>query len=210
MKSKYKVIIFDFDNTLCNINLFRKGVKLRHINECDKTVIIDNKYVNVYTLFNDYDLLVELFNKLKQQNVKLCIASFACINIVNKILKIAFPGIFDYVITSDNIDDEANTLVLKIFRHTIDILCPRFYGKNIMIKTIMNKFNIDNPSEIFFFDDDYSNLVCATNYIKVHGYNNNTNGINAQMFKKLVFTNDDLNGGSQKQYIKYVHKIKKK
>lgn len=208
LKPKYDVIIFDFDSTLCNINVYRSNIKLEDIDEKNKTVKIDNAFRSTNTLFNDYTDIVNIFADLKSKGVKLVIASFGNLQIITKIINIAFPNTFDYILTTDNVDEEANIgYIAKIFRHIIDPLCPRFYGKNIMIKTIMNKFNISDPSKIMFFDDDYSNTACSSAYMKINSHNNTTHGITAKLLSDFVYIKEQLQekqtAGHRKKYVIY-------
>lgn len=202
LKTKYEVIIFDFDNTLCNINIFTSGVKIDDINEKDKTVKIGDNFRTINTLFNDYADLVYIFTNLKCKKVKLVIASFGNIHIINKLLNIAFKGLFDYVLTSDNIDEESKSgYITKVFRHIVDPSCPRFYGKNVMIKAIIDKYNINDPSKILFFDDDYSNATCS-NHMKIHSHNNTKYGINAKLLMELIFIKGQNGGGKRYALVK--------
>lgn len=187
IKSKYKVIIFDFDNTLSNKNLFLLGIKLKDIDEKNKIIKINNQWINITNIFNDYNKLSKIFIFLKKQNVKLCIASFGSLPIIIKIINICFPKLFDYVITPDNIDDESKQKNMIIFRHIIDSSCSSLYSKNIMIKTIMNKYNIKDPKNILFFDDDSNNSNCSKNILKIHSYNNSKNGITAKLLQSVIF-----------------------
>lgn len=186
LKPRYKIVIFDFDNTLCNINTFIAGIKPGDINEKRKSVIIFDQEVPISRLFNDYDMLLILFNDLKTKGVRLCIASFGNINVINKMLGIAFPRIFDYILTSDNISYETNSIVPIIFRHIVDVGCPNFYGKNIMIKRIMDKFSENDPSNVLFFDDDKSNSHCSQQ-LNVNFCHNKKSGITFGLLNKLCY-----------------------
>mgnify|MGYP006094030839 CR=1 FL=1 len=199
LKTPYRVIIFDFDNTLCNMNIFTSGIQLDDIDEKNKTVKIGNNFRTINTLFNDYSDLICIFTNLKCKGVKLVIASFGNILIITKLLNIAFTGLFDYIVTSDNIDEESRSgYVMKVFRHIVDPLCPRFYGKNLMIRTIMDKYNINNPHEVLFFDDDYSNATCS-NHMKIHSHNNTRHGINSKLLMDTIFIKEKMSGG--KRYV---------
>lgn len=193
---KYKVIIFDFDDTLSNINIHTQGVLLKDIDATNKTIKINNQIIPLQDIFNDYQLIYNLLKDLKKNNIKLCIASFGDLDNIKKITDILFPNIFDYIITPDNVHQETGKFVLIVKRHIIDMTCPSSYGKNIMIKKIMDKFKITNPSEILFLDDDYSNAQCSKN-IGVHGYNNKS-GITFDLLNKLLH--------SKNNYINYKYK----
>jgi hypothetical protein len=198
-KPKYDAIVFDFDNTLCNINIFTSGIKMCDINETDKTIKINDSYKAINTFFNDYAELSIIFLDLKCKGVKLIIASFGNLEIIRKITDLAFPLMFDYILTSDNIDEEAKSgTVMKFMRHIVDITCPRFYGKNIMIKTIIDKYNITDPSKILLFDDDYSNTVCSSS-MKIDSYNNPIHGINSRLLIRHIY---NQSGGMR--YIKFI------
>lgn len=196
MESKYRIVIFDFDNTLCRYNVYGFNLRLNDIN--DRTIKIDEKIYNIEILFNDYNKLVNIFKNLKKNGVKICIASFGRYDIIQKIVDKAFPGIFDYILTPDNIDKETNKKYIKIFRHLVDFKCPDFYGKNMMIKKIMEKFNVNDPKKIIFFDDDYSNFSCSKKYIGIDSYNNSTVGINATLLEDLLFGDP-----RQNKFVKY-------
>jgi len=200
----YNIIIFDFDNTLCRINIHLLQVTTYDIDDKNKTIKINNKIIPLKELFNNYDELLTTLQTIKNQGTKLCIASFGNIDNINKIINIMFPNIFDYVLTSDNINKEANQYVFMIARHIIDLSCPSFYGKNIMIRTIMKKFNINDPRTVLFFDDDSSNTICAKK-INIRSHNNINTGINSDIIKKLIYNDTSQTGGKYK-YIKYYHK----
>lgn len=187
LKSKYDLIIFDFDNTLCNINLFTLGIKINDINENNKTIKINNKIVLISTIFNNYDELIKIFKILKKQNIKLCIASLGFFDIISKIINISFPNYFSCILTSDNIDKYTGKKNFKFYRYLADPKCPKFYGKNVMIQALMDKFKIKDPSKILFFDDDYNNAICSVNAMKIHSYNNTINGINSKLLTSLIF-----------------------
>lgn len=197
---KYNIIIFDFDNTLCNRNVHLLNVNLNDINVMNQTIKLNNEYIHLKDLFNKYDELILLLKDFKNQGVKLCIASFGSIDTINKIINIMFPNIFDYIITPDNVAKEANKYVFMISRHIVDLSCPSFYGKNIMINTIMKQFNITDPTTVLFFDDDSSNTLCSKK-LNIVSHNNNPNGITVDMLKNIV---SYQNGGHR--YIKYYHK----
>lgn len=203
--SKYEVIIFDFDNTLCNLNLFLLKVTPSDINEINKTIKINNKVIYLNKIFNDYHELFNIFNILKRQNVKLCIASFGLFNIINKIINIVFPNIFDYILTSDNIDSELQKKIPKVFRHLLDLKCPLLYGKNLMIKTIMKKFNVTEPHKVLFFDDDFNNSDCSAKFLKINSYNNTNKGITADLLKLVIFNNKQTGGITRRKifYLKF-------
>jgi HAD superfamily phosphatase (TIGR01681 family) len=187
LHTKYKIVIFDFDNTLCNINLYTSFVKLDDINETNKTIMINNNIISIYNIFNDFHDISKIFMDLKKREIKLVIASFGDIKIITKIINTAFPNIFDYILTPDNINNEVpNKYIITIFRHIIDPQCPKFYGKNIMIKKIMQKFNFYDPSKILFFDDDYSNFTCAT-YLNINAYNNTKKGVTAKILMENIY-----------------------
>ena len=183
---KYELIIFDFDNTLCNINSYTSNITLYNINENNKTVIVNGIICHISELFNDYYDLLEIFIDLKNKDIKLIIASFGKLEIISKLITVAFGTLFDDIITSDNIDEKAQKSIPKISRHIIDMSCPKFYGKNIMIKVIMNKYNINEASKVIFFDDDYSNFYCSNN-IKVYSVNNTKQGITSKLLIKSIY-----------------------
>lgn len=205
LKPKYDIVVFDFDNTLCNMNINIMGITVKDINERDKTVNLNDSYKTINTLINDYNEILEIFTDLKKKGVKLCIASFGDSVVIEKILSIAFPGLFDYILASDNIDKESNDgFVMKIFRHIVDPICPRFYGKNIMLRTIVNKYNVYNNNSILFLDDDYSNAACS-GYMNVKYFNNAKHGITAKLLKELIYGIQD-GGNPDRQFIRYVRK----
>ena len=186
-KHKYDIVILDFDNTLCNSNLYELCIKINDIDKIKKLVKINNKYRHVSSLFNNYDQLICIFNDLKKRNVKLCIATLNYLKLITKMVNTAFPNIFDYILTPDNIDIESGTNVTKITRFLIDSSCPRFYGKNVMIKTIMKKFNINDPSKIIFFDDDCNNTKCAQSCINIDIINNDKTGITSNLLLSTLY-----------------------
>lgn len=186
LKPKYSVLVFDFDNTLSNTNINASGVTVGDINEKDKTIKIIDSIKPLISLFNDYHKTLKIFKDLKSKGVKLIIASFGYIDNIKKILNIVYPNIFDYILTTDNIDEESGIRNIIISRYIVDSTCPRLYGKNIMLETIIKKFNISDPSQILFFDDDYSNAVCSGN-IKVNYYNNSSNGITAKLLIDRIY-----------------------
>lgn len=171
MSIDYKIIVFDFDKTLSNTNIHSEGIQFDDIDSHNKTIKINNQIKPLASIFNDYNEIHKLLNGLKNRGVILCIASFGDLNIIKKITDTLFPNIFDYIITPDNVKQETGKYVLIIKRHIVDVSCPFLYGKNIMIKKIMDKFKINNPSDILFIDDDFSNARCANN-IQVNSYNN--------------------------------------
>ncbi|QKF94103.1 HAD-superfamily phosphatase subfamily IIIC [Fadolivirus algeromassiliense] len=204
-KPKYDILVFDFDNTLCNMNINLMGAKTTDINEKDQTLKLNGNYKSLNTLFNDYSELVVIFTDLKKKGVKLCIASFGDFTVIKRVLSISFPNTFDYILTTDNIDAESNTgFIMKLFRHIIDPMCPRYYGKNIMLKTIIDKFNIQDPTKILFLDDDYSNAACSS-FTKVHYHNNTKHGITSKLLIDLVYDKNQ-SGGKHGSYIRYVYR----
>lgn len=183
---KYKLIIFDFDNTLCNINTFVSKIKLEDINKNNKTIIVHGIIKHISSLFNDYNDLTRIFANLKNIGVKLSIASFGNLDVISKILEIAFPNLFDYILTPDNIDKETNMHIIKNSRYIVDLNCSKMYGKNIMIQTIMKKCNITNPTNVLFLDDDYNNVNCSLS-MEIDSYNNTIFGITAQLLIDLIY-----------------------
>ena len=183
---KYKLIIFDFDNTLCNINTFVLKIKLEDINKNNKTIIVHGIIKHISSLFNDYNDLTRIFANLKNIGVKLSIASFGNLDVISKILEIAFPNLFDYILTPDNIDKETNMHIIKNSRYIVDLNCSKMYGKNIMIQTIMKKCNITNPTNVLFLDDDYNNVNCSLS-MEIDSYNNTIFGITAQLLIDLIY-----------------------
>ena len=184
---KYKIIVFDFDNTLSNMNIHLAGVKLNDIDSENKTIKINNQIKPLISIFTDYNDIHKLLKSLKIHGIISCIASFGSLDNIQKITDALFPNIFDYIITPDNVMEETGKYVLIIKRHIMDPSCPSLYGKNIMLQKIMDKFKIDNPSDILFIDDDSNNTQCAKN-INIDTYNNKQgitfNELNNIFYKK--------------------------
>jgi HAD superfamily phosphatase (TIGR01681 family) len=183
---KYKVIIFDFDNTLCNMNIYRAGIELMDIDNYEKTVRIGGVVRPLETLFNNYIELYSIFCDLKQAGVKLCIASFGSFDLIKKILDCMFYGQFDYILTSDTVIQETNKFIIMVQRHIVDLACPSFYGKNIMLKRIMDKFDVYDPHHVLFFDDDESNYKCAQT-LHIERHHVSTHGITPELLRSLLY-----------------------
>lgn len=182
--NKFNIIIFDFDQTLCNIDINSTNI-IEYIDN-DQNIIVNGSKYHISVLFNDYYKLLDILVNLKQNNVKLCIASYGKLTLITKVLNSAFPDIFDYILTTDNISQESGTDVQIKGRCIIESECTRNYGKNIMIITIMNKFHETNPKKVLFFDDDKNNLYCAVKQLQIVGFNNDIHGITPTIIQKML------------------------
>jgi hypothetical protein len=174
-----------------------------------KTVKIRGNSVRVEVLFNNYKELLCIFQDLKKKGVKLCVASLNFLSTVQKMTNLAFPNIFEYFLTPDNIDEESNSYVFKLYRFIIDTQCPKYYGKNIMIKTIMKKYNLTDPSKIIFFDDDYSNTTCARDCLGIKVVNNNKSGVTANLLNSLLYEKNEFLDGFNKPKSFVIYKLKR-
>lgn len=165
-----KAIIFDFDNTLCNRNVFH----------------YDINYVKKYPLdsfFNDYENVAKLLKYFKKHDILLFIASFGRYEIIKYLIDKAFPDTFDAIYTPDNLKMHT---VTRFFPDNCPCISDKYkisgYSKNYIITLISNKYVIDF-SEMLFFDDDNANTDCAK-LIKVNVYNNNT-PLNSRIIKTV-------------------------
>lgn len=213
-------LVFDFDQTLSNKDIYFYQVQpndIKPISDILDIYILDttnyvikiyNDYYGLSTIFNDYLALVDLFNNLKSQNYKLCITSFGKLNVINKIISIAFPNTFDLIITTDNYIELARenyiTDIPPSRNHfIIDNSCKYKKGKNIMYQTIINFFNLP-ADKLIVFDDNKDIVNCGINILGVNGFNNPKSGVTDKMILDTInkyFNNNSLQGGNY--YIKY-------
>ena len=119
-------LCFDFDQTLSNKDIYYYKITPDNIQPITNILGIDlidstnhvikiyNDYYGLSTIFNDYDSLKELFTEL-HNNYKLCVTSYGKIDVIEKIISIAFTNIFDLIITSDNYKE------LALFNNIKDI-----------------------------------------------------------------------------------------
>jgi FMN phosphatase YigB (HAD superfamily) len=189
-----KLVIFDFDNTLANMNV-NKEFFLTEINQILGTITFkfDNLLKKSTTIdilpniFNDYNNLYSSLMNLKKKGYNFSIASFGNYYVIKNIVDKAFPDIFDFIITPENIEELAKIFLNKdvVFksRKIVDDKCDNGVGKNIMIELLSNLYNIKYKN-IYFFDDDENNFYCAKKFLNIKGVNNPKSGITVSILNK--------------------------
>lgn len=153
-----RAIVFDFDDTLCNINTF-------NIRESDIRII------SIYSLFNTYEKTYKLLIQLKKAGIILCIASFGRYNTIKYLTDKAFPNIFDRIYTPDNLGLKTRFIPDNNCKCISTKYQKSGYSKNVILRLISNKFYITDLKNILFFDDDNANTDCAKT-IGVIAFNN--------------------------------------
>jgi hypothetical protein len=159
IKTKIKLINFDFDKTLTN-NFFSNLPFSDVLNGS----LIDNK--DVKELFNNNIELRILFEYLiKVLNIKICIISFGNKSNIVKILTNVFGDLIKE-------DDVIGTDVVIKCNSTSD-------AKNTFIVNNMKKYNVLSNDTIFF-DDEIENITCAK-ILNIHTALCPKNGLTAKM-----------------------------
>lgn len=152
------LIIFDFDLTMTKFHTTNYVTQLRRsYREESLSDLVDL----MLDIVGKDDLLSELFSnhcsvlKLRQlkrtNNVKFAIASYGYKIMIEKILKkFGLDDLFDQILTPQDfglLDGADHTQALN--------------GKNVMIIHLLGIYNIENRSNVLFFDDSSKNVNLA-------------------------------------------------
>ena len=199
--NNYKLIIFDFDLTLCRNNLFKKygndlNTYLKDINELG---------LNDFNLqnFPDFIQMKQLLSSLvKHHNCIIGIVSFGFQSMIWEFIKNSFG--FD-IIHQDNIIG-TNGITDKAIDENVCAVHPVHklnVCKNHLIDQLAKKYNITNRKNILFFDDDTSLIIQAKN----GGFNavNSNEHLTVNLVMKNIakYLGITQNGGYYRKYLKY-------
>ena len=152
------LLIFDFDDTLANTNLFTEFSN----NKPKFEKFLDSNQSFCQTFFNDFFLMHELFTTLvTKYNFKICIASFGFQSMIEEYIKISYG--FDLInktdITGTNGIKSSTGMFTTAFSENYNIH-PK-YNMKVCKNSIIKKFMADNQvssSDTIFFDDDAHNI----------------------------------------------------
>jgi hypothetical protein len=211
------LLIFDFDQTLCNKHLFNIYKTSKDFldtynnftSESDKKRFTEQS-------FNDFHIIKNIFSCLKKQGYQICIASFGHQNMLEKYIEYSYGH---DLIPKENIAGSGGIKEYSDYNETYgwsskSEACG--YGincKNHMIIHFMNKYKV-NKNDVVFFDDDEKNINYAKDKeLGIHCINNPKTGIEIKhIIEGINKLNIDLTDKCIEfniYYIKYI-KYKKK
>lgn len=218
MNNSVKLLLFDFDQTLCKEHFYHKyGENEEVYNEDVKTVGLDvfNKQN-----FNNYDHMKILFRILIQKyNIKIGVISFGYQHMLEKFIGNSFG--YDLIskndiIGTDGISDRAININTCAIHPSFNLnVC-----KNHLIEELCKRYDVLNRKNVLFFDDDNSNVIQARN----GGYNaiNNIAGelnidkvlSGIKKFFQISIQQNEITSANQlggydiyyHKYLKYKHK----
>lgn len=212
-----RALVFDFDETLINKHSnnplsYDPRYLMKHIDESTHTSDLINNCENMKTVFAI----------LKGKGTNIAVASFGISKYISEYVNELFPGVFNDVITTDNISTEYGVIdALKNGQYLLDETCERrrsfSYGKNKMLKVLKEKYNVEF-GQMMYFDDDDNNIKCAKKndeFKDVYSYNNSKSGVYPGLIWSVMIESslnqDIVQLGGHKAYShkNYAHKYQK-
>ena len=190
MKGTIKLLIFDFNHTLCSKKL--SGLYLDNIDEFVKDYP-DKK--SVRSLFIDFDKIKKIFTECRENGIEIGIASFSFQNIVEECIKKSYG--FDLIpkkniyctndIEDDNEDcrDPTCDVIAKQDKRT-GVIKKDHFCKNKLIKKLMKQYNVTDPKEVVYIDNRVEFTYQAIHLLGVNGYVNPKGNLTHEYLKSIL------------------------
>lgn len=171
MNRPNKILIFDFDSTLSNQNLFSLfGSNVHNIEQFYKNDATKRNFEITY--FNEFDKMRALFSILvKKYNFRICIASFGYKHMIDRFIELSYGYDLirkDDIIGTNGLTKNPNDRRRSSIDPNYAVSFPFCYNesgicKNHIITHFVQKYGTD---DVIFFDDDRKNIAQAKHICK--------------------------------------------